>query len=65
MSYITIDESDHWLRRAEKARTAAGQLSDPCAKEQMLGMADSYERRARCDWRRIRRTRAPTPVRIH
>jgi hypothetical protein len=46
MSCITIDEFDHWMNRAEKARAAAKQLTEPCAKEQMLGMAYSYERRA-------------------
>ena len=65
MSYITIDEFEHWLSRAEKARAAANQLTDPPAKEQMLGIADSYERRAHCDWRQSSPTRLPTPVVIH
>jgi hypothetical protein len=58
MSYNTIDE--HWLKRAEEARVAAKQLTDLCAKEKMLGIAESYERRACCAWGRF-----PTPVRIH
>ena len=59
MSHIIIDE--YWLIRAEEARAAAKQLTNLCAKEQMLGIAASYQRRAHCDWRQI----YPTPVRIH
>jgi hypothetical protein len=65
MSYISIDEFEHWLKRAEKARAASKQLTDPCAKEQMLGIAESYQRRAHCDWRESHPTRPPTPVRMH
>ena len=61
MSYITIEEFDHWMKRADKARATAKQLSDPRAKERMLGIAQSYERRTCRDWRRSH----PTPVRIH
>ena len=53
MSRITIDDFEHWLhwlKRSEDARTAGGKLNDPCAKEQMLGIAESYQRRAHCDW---------------
>jgi hypothetical protein len=50
MSYITLDEFEHWLKRSEKALAAAEQLTDPCAKERMAGIAKSYQQRARCDW---------------
>jgi hypothetical protein len=61
MSHIIIDE--YWLTRAEEARADAKQQTDPCAKERMLGIADSYQRRAHCDWSHPVRT--PAPVRMH
>ncbi len=61
MPCITIDEFVYWLRRSEEARVAAKQLTDLCEKEQMVGIAESYQRRARCDWGQS----YPTPVRKH
>jgi hypothetical protein len=36
-----------WLDRAEQAREVAGQLTDPDAKQAVLGLADSFDRLAR------------------
>jgi hypothetical protein len=40
------DDPKHWRNRAEEARTRAGEMSDPVAKRQMLGIARGYERLA-------------------
>jgi hypothetical protein len=34
---------EHWMSRAEEARTMAESLSDPAAKRAMLDIAKSYE----------------------
>jgi hypothetical protein len=39
---VAID-SKHWRKRAEKARDLADSMSDPLAKELMLGIAKDYE----------------------
>jgi hypothetical protein len=43
---VAID-SKHWRKRAEKARDLADSMSDPLAKELMLGIAKDYEFLAR------------------
>jgi len=40
------DEASHWLDRAEEAKVRAEQISDPKAKETMLGIVRGYERLA-------------------
>jgi hypothetical protein len=40
-------EALEWLDRAEQAREVAGQLTDPDAKQAVLGLADSFDRLAR------------------
>ena len=37
----------YWQERAEEARTMAEAMSDPDAKREMLGIAESYERIAK------------------
>lgn len=36
----------HWRRRAQEARSIAGQMDDPTAKNTMLDIANSYDRLA-------------------
>ena len=55
-----LTTAEYWLTRAEEARAAAEKLNDLCEKEKMQGIAESYERRARCPWGYF-----PTPARIH
>jgi hypothetical protein len=40
------DDPKHWRDRAHEARTRAGELNDPEAKRQMLGIARGYDRLA-------------------
>jgi hypothetical protein len=43
----------YWMNRAWAARAAAEMQTEICAKEQMLGTAEAYRRRAHCDWGRF------------
>ena len=47
-----INDPQHWLDRAEQARTKAKLMGDPAAREAMLGVARDYERLA--EWARER-----------
>ena len=38
-----INEPEHWRKRAEEARTLAGQMSDPQSKQAMLRIATAAE----------------------
>jgi len=40
------DDPKHWRNRAHEARADAGELNDPAAKRQMLGIARGYDRLA-------------------
>jgi len=40
------DDPKHWRSRAHEARIRAGELNDPEAKRQMLGIARGYDRLA-------------------
>ena len=42
-----INDPEHWLQRAEEARTVADQMNDLQSKEAMLRIAEDYERLAR------------------
>jgi hypothetical protein len=44
----------YWMNRAWAARAAAETQTEICAKEQMLGTAEAYRRRAHCDWGRTK-----------
>jgi hypothetical protein len=46
MTTRPTDDPKHWRNRAEEARTRAGEMNDPEAKRQMLGIARGYERLA-------------------
>jgi hypothetical protein len=48
---VTNDE--YWMNRAWAAQAAAEMQTEICAKEQMLGTAEAYRRRAHCDWGRF------------
>ena len=41
-----VDDPMHWQRRAQEARSIAGQLDDLTAKITMLDIANSYDRLA-------------------
>jgi hypothetical protein len=40
------DDPKHWLERGEQLRTLAEDVNDPDAKEQLLKLADDYEKLA-------------------
>jgi hypothetical protein len=40
---LPSDRAEHWQQRAERAHAMAEQITDPTAREMMLGVADSYE----------------------
>lgn len=42
-----IDDAEYWRKRAEEARTLAGQMRDPHTQSLMLGIAESYEKIAK------------------
>jgi hypothetical protein len=42
----TVDDPQHWRRRAQEARRIAEQLDDPAARTTMQEIAVSYERLA-------------------
>jgi hypothetical protein len=46
MTISPADEPKHWRNRAHEARARAGELDDPEAKRQMLGIARGYDRLA-------------------
>jgi hypothetical protein len=52
-----INEPEHWRKRAEEARTLAGQMSDPQSKQAMLRIATDYDHLAT---RAEARTKAPS-----
>ena len=39
-------DPEHWRRRAEEARERARKMTDPVGRQQMLGVAEIYERLA-------------------
>ena len=49
-----LNDSAHWLQRAQEARATAEGIKDPDAKRVMLGIAESYEQLARRADRRNR-----------
>ena len=42
-----LNEALEWFDRAEQAREAAGQLTDPGARKAVLQLADNFDRLAR------------------
>jgi hypothetical protein len=40
---LTLNDVEHWRRRAEEARGLAQQIADPKARRHMLNVADQYE----------------------
>ena len=42
-----LNETFHWLDRAEQAREVAGQLTDPSARKAVLELAQNFDRLAR------------------
>jgi len=46
VSTSILDNPEHWLGRAEEARSIAEQLSDPDSRRTMLRIAEDYERLA-------------------
>jgi len=58
------EDPKHWRDRAREARTRAGELNDPEAKRQMLGIARGYDRLAERAEERLRPT-APPPEPSH
>ena len=46
MDLSLLNDPEHWLKRAEEARSVAEQLSDPESKGTMLRIAKDYERLA-------------------
>jgi len=46
MPLSILDNAEHWLTRAEEARSIADKLSDPESKRTILRIADDYDRLA-------------------
>jgi hypothetical protein len=42
----TLDDPKHWRERGEQLRSVAAGVNDPDAKEQLLKLADDYEKLA-------------------
>ena len=59
MTTSLADDPKHWRDRAQEARARAGELNDPAAKRQMLGIARGYDRLATRAEERLRVTAAP------
>src|SRR5262245_43472562 len=55
MAKVPINDPKYWRKRAEQARTAAGELTDPDSKRRMLRMANDYEKLARRAELRLKR----------
>ena len=55
------DDPKHWRERGEQLRTLAEGLNDPDAKEQLLKLADDYERLAS---RAVERTANPGTAKL-
>jgi hypothetical protein len=53
------DDPKRWRDRAQEARARAGDLNDPVAKRQMLGIARGYDRLAKRAEERSRPTALP------
>jgi hypothetical protein len=53
MAKIPINDPKHWRARAEEARTAADNITDPDSKRKMLRIAADYEELARRAERRL------------
>jgi hypothetical protein len=47
MPQSPIDDPEHWRSRADEARNAALQMTDPQARQAMLVMAANYHRLAK------------------
>jgi hypothetical protein len=50
-----------WRNRAQEARARGGELNDPIAKRQMLGIARGYDRLAERVEERLRAASPPPP----
>jgi hypothetical protein len=59
MRTTLADDPKRWRDRAHDARIRAGELNDPKAKRQMLGIARGYDRLAERAARRLRPTASP------
>src|SRR5262249_26543728 len=57
MPLHSINDPNHWLRRAKEARALAEQMDDPEAKRTMLKNADDYERHCNGLLQQARRAR--------
>jgi hypothetical protein len=42
----SLDDAEHWLRRADESRALAEQMGDPISREMMLLIVRDYERMA-------------------
>ena len=43
VSNFILDNPEHWLRRAEEARSIAEEVSDPESRQMILQIAEDYE----------------------
>jgi hypothetical protein len=59
MTPAPTDDPKHWRDRAHEARARAGELNDPEAKRQMLGIARGYDRLAERAEERLRPMASP------
>jgi hypothetical protein len=62
MTPSRTDDPKRWRDRAHEARTRAGELNDPQAKRQMLGIARGYDRLAERAEARMRPMVPPEPA---
>ena len=47
MPATLIEDSEHWRKRADEARSLANDMKDEISKQMMLQVADDYEHRAK------------------
>jgi hypothetical protein len=50
----SINDPEHWRKRAEEARAVADDITDPDSRRMMLGIADDYEKLAKRAEQRLR-----------
>jgi hypothetical protein len=57
-----LNNAQHWRDRAEEARTLAEEMRDEFSRQQMMAIADGYDRLAKRAEQRTKSDQSPDPV---